>query len=211
MTILQWMILQCFFLPAEHLVVSFLLEMSNQTRWKTIAEAANSFKCMLFNCQLPLMPCVTFLRLFVLRIHSTASRQASAADWRNACDLYRMPCLQCFHSALFFLFLLSSFCISCFHILRHLQLVKRPTASIKHSWPQQHHGGKFEDPISSCVMMNPFQVINISYFLNHLEGELTWALVARAYFWKGVKCPHPNNMGWCMGMIHSQVMRYLRG
>ena len=91
MTILQWMILQCFFLPAEHLVVSFLLEMSNQTLWKTIAEAANSFRCMLFNCQLPLMPCVTFLRLFVLRIHSTASRQASAADRRNACDLYFAP------------------------------------------------------------------------------------------------------------------------
>lgn len=196
------MILQCFFLPTEHLVVSFLLGMSNQTRWKAIPEAANSFRCMPFNCQLPVIPHVTFFQ----PLCSTNSR--CSKPWSISSSLKkfmwlvflkrRMPCLQCFHSALMFLF---SLFVSFFF-----------TSSDICSWsngrPHQSNildlGNRLSVRVSRWI---PSKWWKFHTSWSMLRRAYLGGLVARAYF---ERCQVSTSGKYDMGMIHSQVIRYLR-
>ena len=183
------MIFQCF-LPANRTFGRFIPPgdvKSNTFQKRSLKQQIASNACpSTANFQWYLIAsCHPFFNLFALRIQRCSKPWSiSSCDlyfWKAACHVFNASTpLWC--SCFPFLNLF-------FHILRHLQLVKRPTASIKHSWPQQQI-------ISPCLPMNPFQVMEISYFLKHVKTSLLGGDWSLELISKDVKCLHLENIIW---------------
>ena len=143
-----------------------------------------------------------FFNLFALRIHGAASREASAAHSKNSCDLY-------FWNAACHVFNASTplWC-SCFPFLYLFFFTSSDICSWSNGRPHQSNildlGNRLSVRVSRWI---PSKWWKFHTSWSMLRRAYLGGLVARAYF---ERCQVSTSGKYDMGMIHSQVIRYLR-